>query len=152
MLINFFFTLREHRVPTTIRELLDLLEALEKGIAYASIDEFYLLSRAVLVKDEKHFDKFDKAFAKYFEGVESIDPDLLTKAIPEDWLRREIEKNLSPEELAEMQKTGSLEKLMEQLRQRLEEQHTRHQAATAWWGRAEPLRSGAMAPILKAYA
>jgi uncharacterized protein with von Willebrand factor type A (vWA) domain len=134
MLINFFFTLREHRVPTTIRELLDLLEALEKGIAYASIDEFYLLSRAVLVKDEKHFDKFDKAFAKYFEGVESIDPDLLTKAIPEDWLRREIEKNLSPEELAEMQKTGSLEKLMEQLRQRLEEQHTRHQGGNRMVG------------------
>lgn len=106
MLINFFFTLREYRVPTTIRELLDLLEALKQGVVYSSIDEFYLLSRAILVKDEKHFDKFDKAFAKYFEGVESIDPDLLTKSIPEDWLRKELEKNLTPEELAEMQKTG----------------------------------------------
>jgi uncharacterized protein with von Willebrand factor type A (vWA) domain len=134
MLINFFFTLRDHRVPTTIRELLDLLEALEKGVVYASIDEFYLLSRAVLVKDEKHFDKFDKAFAKYFEGVESIDVDLLTKAIPEDWLRKEIEKRLSPEELAEMQKTGSLERLMEQLRQRLEEQHKRHQGGNRMVG------------------
>lgn len=134
MLINFFFTLREHRVPTTIRELLDLLEALEQGVVYASIDEFYLLSRTVLVKDEKHFDKFDKAFAKYFEGIESIDPDLLTKAIPEDWLRKEIEKNLSPEELAELQKTGSLEQLMEQLRQRLEEQHKRHQGGNRMVG------------------
>lgn len=134
MLINFFFTLHEHRVPTTIRELLDLLEALEQGVVYASIDEFYLLSRTVLVKDEKHFDKFDKAFAKYFEGIESIDPDLLTKAIPEDWLRKEIEKNLSPEELAELQKTGSLEQLMEQLRQRLEEQHKRHQGGNRMVG------------------
>lgn len=134
MLINFFFILREHRVPTTIRELLDLLEALEQGVVYASIDEFYLLSRTVLVKDEKHFDKFDKAFAKYFEGIESIDPELLTKAIPEDWLRKEIEKNLSPEELAELQKTGSLEKLMEQLRQRLEEQHKRHQGGNRMVG------------------
>lgn len=134
MLINFFFTLREHRVPTTIRELLDLLQALDQGVVYASIDEFYLLSRAVLVKDEKHFDKFDRAFAKYFEGIDSIDPDLLTKAIPEDWLRKEIEKNLSPEELAELQKTGSLEKLMEQLRERLEEQHKRHQGGNRMVG------------------
>lgn len=134
MLINFFFTLREHRVPTTIRELLDLLQALEQGVVYASIDEFYLLSRAVLVKDEKHFDKFDRAFAKYFEGIDSIDPELLTKAIPEDWLRKEIEKNLSPEELAELQKTGSLEKLMEQLRERLEEQHKRHQGGNRMVG------------------
>ena len=134
MLINFFFTLREYRVPTTIRELLDLLEALKQGVVYSSIDEFYLLSRAILVKDEKHFDKFDKAFAKYFEGVESIDPDLLTKSIPEDWLRKELEKNLTPEELAEMQKTGSLEKLMEELRQRLEEQHKRHQGGNRMVG------------------
>ncbi|MFP5431192.1 MAG: vWA domain-containing protein, partial [Gammaproteobacteria bacterium] len=134
MLINFFFTLREHRVPTTIRELLDLLQALDQGVVYASIDEFYLLSRAVLVKDEKHFDKFDRAFAKYFEGIDSIDPELLTKAIPEDWLRKEIEKNLSPEELAELQKTGSLEKLMEQLRERLEEQHKRHQGGNRMVG------------------
>lgn len=134
MLINFFFTLREYRVPTTIRELLDLLEALKQGVIYSSIDEFYLLSRTILVKDEKHFDKFDKAFAKYFEGVESIDPDLLSKSIPDDWLRKEIEKILSPEELAEMQKTGSLEKLMEELRQRLEEQHKRHQGGNRMVG------------------
>ena len=76
MLINFFFTLREHKVPTTIRELLDLIRALEQGLAYASVDDFYLLSRTVLVKDEKHFDKFDKAFAKYFEGIEFITPEL----------------------------------------------------------------------------
>jgi len=134
MLINFFFTLREYRVPTTIRELLDLLRGLEQGVVHASIDEFYLFARTALVKDEKHFDKFDKAFAKYFEGIESLDPELLTKAIPEDWLRKEIEKNLTPEELAEMQKTGSLEKLMEELRKRLEEQEKRHQGGNRMVG------------------
>jgi uncharacterized protein with von Willebrand factor type A (vWA) domain len=134
MLINFFFTLREHKVPTTIRELLDLINALEQGLVYANVDEFYLLARTVLVKDEKHFDKFDKAFAKYFEGIESIDPDLLSKAIPEDWLRKEIEKHLSPEELAELQKAGSLEKLMEEFRKRLEEQHKRHQGGNRMVG------------------
>ncbi|MDF3031345.1 MAG: hypothetical protein K0R03_1903 [Moraxellaceae bacterium] len=134
MLINFFFTLREHRVPTTIRELMDLLHALEQGLVYASVDEFYLLARTILVKDEKHFDKFDKAFAKYFEGIESIDPELLSKAIPEDWLRKEVEKHLSPEELAELQKMGSLEKLMEEFRKRLEEQHKRHQGGNRMVG------------------
>lgn len=134
MLINFFFTLREFKVPVTIREFLDLLNGLEQGLVYANVDEFYQLSRLALVKDERHFDKFDKAFAKYFEGVDSIDPDLVSKAIPEDWLRREIEKHLSPEELAELQKTGSLEKLMEEFRQRLEEQHKRHQGGNRMVG------------------
>ncbi|HET8730947.1 MAG TPA: VWA domain-containing protein [Moraxellaceae bacterium] len=134
MLINFFFTLREHKVPTTIRELLDLIKALEQGLAYASVDDFYVLSRAILVKDERHFDKFDKAFAKYFEGIESIDPELLTKALPEDWLRKEIEKHLSPEELEALQKTGSLDKLMDEFRKRLEEQHKRHQGGNRMVG------------------
>lgn len=134
MLINFFFTLREFKVPVTIREFLDLLNGLEQGLVYANVDEFYQFSRIALVKDERHFDKFDKAFAKYFEGIDSIDPDLVSKAIPEDWLRKEIEKHLSPEEWAELQKTGSLEKLMEEFRQRLEEQHKRHQGGNRMVG------------------
>lgn len=134
MLINFFFTLREHKVPTTLRELLDLIAALEQGVAYASVDEFYLLARAVLVKDEKYYDKFDKAFAQYFEGIDSLTPELLSKAIPEEWLRRAVEKNLSPEELEAIQKMGSLEKLMEEFRKRLEEQHKRHQGGNRMVG------------------
>lgn len=134
MLINFFFMLREFKVPVTIREFLDLLNGLEQGLVYANIDEFYQFSRIALVKDERHFDKFDKAFAKYFEGIDTLDPELVSKAIPEDWLRREIEKNLSPEELAELQKSGSLEKLMEEFRQRLEEQHKRHQGGNRMVG------------------
>ncbi|MDP2228994.1 MAG: VWA domain-containing protein [Moraxellaceae bacterium] len=134
MLIGFFFTLREFRVPVTIRELLDLLRGLEQGLVYANIDDFYQLSRTALVKDEKHFDKFDKAFAKYFEGIESVDAELLSRAIPDEWLRKQIEKNLSPEELAELQKMGSLEKLMEEFRKRLEEQHKRHQGGNRMVG------------------
>lgn len=134
MLIKFFFTLCEHRVPTTIRELLDLINALEHGLAYASVDDFYLLSRTVLVKDEKHFDKFDKAFAQYFEGVETISPELLSKAIPEEWLRKEIEKHLSPEDLAQIEKMGSLGKLLDEFRKRLEEQHKRHQGGNKMVG------------------
>lgn len=134
MLVNFFFTLREFRVPTTIREFLDLLRGLEQGLVYANIDEFYLFARTALVKDERHFDKFDKAFAKYFEGIESIDPDLFSKAIPEDWLRKEVEKHLTPEEMAELQKMGSLEKLMEEFQKRLEEQHKRHQGGNRMVG------------------
>ncbi|MES2919460.1 MAG: VWA domain-containing protein [Pseudomonadota bacterium] len=134
MLIKFFFTLRDYKVPTTIRELLDLIHALEQGLVYASVDEFYQLARTVLVKDERHFDKFDKAFAHYFEGIDSLDPELLSKALPEDWLRKEIEKHLSPEELAELQKAGSLEQLMEEFRKRLEEQHKRHQGGNRMVG------------------
>ncbi|MGB4343872.1 MAG: VWA domain-containing protein [Moraxellaceae bacterium] len=134
MLVNFFFTLREFRVPTTIREFLDLLRGLEQGVVYANIDDFYLFARTALVKDERHFDKFDKAFAKYFEGIDSIDPDLLSKAIPEDWLRKEVEKHLTPEEMAELQKMGSLEKLMEEFQKRLEEQHKRHQGGNRMVG------------------
>ncbi|MFZ5562377.1 MAG: vWA domain-containing protein [Pseudomonadota bacterium] len=134
MLINFFFTLREHRVPTTIRELMDLMQALQQGLVYASVDDFYLLARTILVKDERHFDKFDKAFAQYFEGIDSLAPELLSKAIPEDWLRKAIEKHLSPEELAQLQKMGSLEKLLEEFRKRLEEQHKRHQGGNRMVG------------------
>jgi hypothetical protein len=134
MLIKFFFALREHRVPVTIRELLDLIRALQEGLAYADIDEFYLLARTVLVKDERHFDKFDKAFAQYFEGIEQLSPELLTKSIPEEWLRKMVEKNLSPEELEQIQKMGSLDKLLDELRKRLEEQHKRHQGGNRMVG------------------
>lgn len=134
MLIKFFFALREHRVPVTIRELLDLIQALQAGLAYANIDDFYLLSRTVLVKDERHFDKFDKAFAQYFEGVEQLSPELLVKSIPEEWLRKMIEKNLSPEELEQIQKMGSLDKLLDELRKRLEEQHKRHEGGNRMVG------------------
>jgi len=110
MLINFFLTLRKYKVPVTIRELMDLLAALQHRLVYANIDDFYLLSRTCLVKDEKHYDKFDRAFAAYFKGLEDLHG-LLETLIPDEWLRREFEKSLTPEELEKIKSLGGLEKL-----------------------------------------
>lgn len=132
MLVDFFFTLRQYQVKTSLRELLDLLNALEKGVVFASMEDFYYLSRAVLVKDESQFDKFDKGFADYFEGVESID--LFGKDIPGEWLRKEIDRFFSEEEKKQIEAMGGLEKLMETLKQRLEEQQKRHQGGNKWIG------------------
>ncbi len=116
MLINFFLTLRKHKVPVTIRELMDLLQALQYKLVYANIDDFYLLSRTCLVKDEKHYDKFDKAFGAYFKGLEDLHG-LLESLIPDEWLRREFEKSLTPEELEQINSLGGLEKLIEAFQQ-----------------------------------
>jgi uncharacterized protein len=112
MLINFFLTLRKYKVPVTIRELMDLLHALQYRLVYANIDDFYLLSRTCLVKDEKNYDKFDRAFAAYFKGLEDLHG-LLESLIPDEWLRREFEKSLTPEELEKIKSLGGLEKLIE---------------------------------------
>jgi uncharacterized protein with von Willebrand factor type A (vWA) domain len=132
MLIEFFFKLREYRLPVTIRELLDLLGALKKGIVFASTDEFYFLSRLTLVKDESHYDKFDRAFADYFEGVESID--LIGDDIPEEWLRKQFEKNLTDEEKAQIEALGGLDEIMKAFQERLNEQKERHQGGNKWVG------------------
>lgn len=133
MLINFFFELHEGKVPVSIREFLDLLAALKQRVIYGDIDSFYSLSRTILVKDEKHFDKFDRAFKKYFDGLEVID-DLFESLIPDEWLRKEIEKTLSPEEFAKLKELGDFEKLMEEFKKRLEEQKKRHQGGNKWIG------------------
>ncbi len=91
MLIDFFCKLRDYKVPCTIRELLDLIRVLEQHVVFADIDDFYVVSRAVLVKDESYFDQFDRAFADYFKGVSTIELDL--SAIPEEWLKKHFEKN-----------------------------------------------------------
>lgn len=133
MLIDFFFTLRKAQVPATVRELLVLLEALQKRIAFASIDEFYLLARLCLVKDEKYFDRFDQAFGHYFKGLEALDG-FAEALIPEHWLEAEFLKNLSEEEKAEIEAMGGLEKLLETLRERLDEQKERHAGGSKWVG------------------
>jgi len=132
MLIDFFCKIREYKVPCTLRELLDLLRALEQGVVFANIDDFYSLSRTVLVKDEAHFDKFDRAFADYFKGVASLELDL--SEIPEDWLKKHFEKQLSDEEKAKIESLGGLDKLMETLAERLKEQEKRHQGGNKWIG------------------
>jgi uncharacterized protein with von Willebrand factor type A (vWA) domain len=132
MLVDFFFKLREYQVPASLRELLDLLMAMEKGVIFANIDDFYLLSRAILIKDESQFDKFDRAFADYFEGVQSID--LFGKDIPDEWLRKEIDRHFSEEEKAQIKAMGGLDKLMKTLKERLAEQEKRHQGGNKWVG------------------
>ena len=124
MLINFFLTLRKYKLPVTLRELMDLLEALKGKLVYANIDDFYLLSRTCLVKDEKNFDKFDRAFAAYFKGLEDLHG-LLESLIPDEWLRREFEKSLTPEELEKIKSLGGLEKLIEAFQEAKAEEEKR---------------------------
>tara|TARA_R110001583_G_scaffold43548_10_gene138577 strand:+ start:14602 stop:15774 length:1173 start_codon:yes stop_codon:yes gene_type:complete len=132
VLIDFFCKVRDYKVPCTLRELLDLLRALEQGVVFANIDDFYSLSRTILVKDEAHFDKFDRAFADYFKGVASLELDL--SEIPEDWLKKHFEKQLSDEEKVKIKALGGLDKLMETLAERLKEQEKRHQGGNKWIG------------------
>ena len=132
MFTEFFLKLREAKVPATLREYLTLLEALDEDVADTRIEEFYYLSRSALVKDERNFDKFDRVFSEYFKGVEALGEALFPE-IPEEWLRREIEKVLSTEERAQLDKLG-WEKLMETLRERLAEQQKRHQGGSKWIG------------------
>ena len=148
MLIDFFYTLRSARLPVSVKEFLMLLEALEAGVvgpnsgkadstndeisagAY-KIDDFYYLSRTVLVKDEKHYDKFDRAFASYFKGVEMVAD--FTKEIPLEWLRKNLELELSAEGKAKIEKMG-WDELMETLKKRFEEQKERHEGGSKWIG------------------
>jgi len=120
MLINFFFTLKKARIPVSITELLHLLDILKARLVYADIDEFYYLSRMALVKDERHYDKFDRAFSNYFKGLEDLSS-LLASLIPDEYLRREFEKSLTPEELEKIQSLGGLEKLIEAFKREVEE-------------------------------
>ena len=124
MLINFFMTLRKYKVPVTLRELMDLIAALQMRVVYADVDDFYLLSRTCLVKDEKNYDKFDRAFSAYFKGLEDLHG-LLESMIPDEWLRREFEKSLTAEELAQINSLGGLEKLIEAFQKAKEEEAKR---------------------------
>jgi uncharacterized protein with von Willebrand factor type A (vWA) domain len=133
MLIDFFYTLRKVGLPVSIKELLHLLEALEKRVASLSVDDFYLLARLSLIKDEKHFDRFDRAFGLYFNELESIE-DILEALIPEDWLRAEFMKQLSEEEKAEIQSLGGLDQLLDTFKERLKEQEKRHAGGNKWVG------------------
>jgi uncharacterized protein with von Willebrand factor type A (vWA) domain len=135
MFLTFFVNLRQARVPVTPREYLDLMRALEHDLAAKSVDEFYHLARALLVKDERNLDKFDVVFAATFKGVLTVSAAVEAKELPAEWLRRLAERYLSPEERAEIEKLG-FEKLMESLRRRLAEQRERHQGGSKWIGTA----------------
>jgi uncharacterized protein with von Willebrand factor type A (vWA) domain len=133
MLINFFMTLKRAHLPVSFTELFTLLECLKQNVIFANVDDFYYLSRLCLVKDEKNFDKFDKAFAKYFENVDLLD-DLSQYQIPQEWLRKQLESMLTDEEKAQIQALGGLDKLMEEFRKRMQEQKGRHQGGKKWVG------------------
>lgn len=120
MLINFFFALKKARIPVSITELLHLLDILKERLVYADIDEFYYFSRMALVKDERHYDKFDRAFSTYFKGLDDLSS-LINSLIPDDYLRREFEKTLTPEELEKIKSLGGLEKLIEAFKREVEE-------------------------------
>jgi uncharacterized protein with von Willebrand factor type A (vWA) domain len=131
MLIDFFFTLKSAKIPVSIKEFLVLLEALEKQVIAPSLDDFYYLSRITLVKDEANFDKFDKAFGAYFHGVETLfekNPE-----IPLDWLMKRLERELTPEQKAALEKFG-YDKLMDRLKKLLDEQKGRHEGGNKWIG------------------
>ena len=115
MLINFFYMLKRANLPVSIKELLDLLSALEANLAFASVEDFYLLARTCMVKDEKYYDRFDRAFGAYFKNLENID-DIIEALIPEDWLRQEFERHFSEEEKAQIESLGGLEKLIEEFK------------------------------------
>ena len=131
MLIDFFFALKSAKIPVSIKEFLVLLEALEKQVIAPSLDEFYYLSRITLVKDEANFDKFDQAFGVYFHGAQT----LFDKApeIPLDWLMKRLERELTPEQKAALEKFG-YDKLMDRLKELLEEQKARHEGGNKWIG------------------
>jgi uncharacterized protein len=133
MLFGFFFTLRDAGLKVSLSELLTLLEALSKHVAIFSLDDFYYLSRATLVKDETQFDRFDRAFAKYFKGIESAVAEIHGD-IPAEWLKAMAELNLSEEDRKKIQALGGWDKLMETLKQRLAEQKARHQGGSKWIG------------------
>ncbi|WP_417807013.1 vWA domain-containing protein [Thioclava sp.] len=136
MFLPFFQALRSAGIPVSLREYLSFLEGLSAGLCTYEIEEFYYFARCTMVKDERFLDRFDRAFSTAFKGLEAITPDDVLNAVdlPEDWLRRELEKHLSPEEKAQIEALGGFEALMETLKKRLEEQKGRHQGGSKWIG------------------
>ncbi len=132
MLTGFFLHLKSFRLPVSTGEFLTLLEALDKRVVSSSLDDFYVLSRACLVKDEQHFDRFDLAFGSYFKGVDSLFD--IRADIPDEWLRRHLESHLSDADKRAVEALGGIDKLLETFRQRLAEQRERHQGGSKWIG------------------
>lgn len=133
MFLDFFLLLKEKGLPVTLREYLDLLSALEANVAEYKIDDFYFLSRTVLVKNEEHLDLYDQVFGVYFKGIEQIQSsDILN--IPDEWLRKNGERLFSREELEKIKKHGDLESLMDRMAELLKEQKERHQGGNKWIG------------------
>ncbi len=137
MFIPFFLSLKEAKIPVTLREYLTLLDAMDHQLVMYDVEGFYYLARAALVKDERNLDRFDRVFGEVFKGLEGISgSEEEVHELPEEWLRRMAEKHLSEEEKKEIEALGGFEKLMETLKKRLEEQEKRHQGGSKWIGTA----------------
>ena len=138
MFLPFFDNLRKGGVPVSLREYLSFLDGMKAGLTTYDVEAFYYLARTIMVKDERNLDKFDRAFAKTFDGLETLSAQDVLNAvdIPMDWLEKLAEKHLSPEEKAEIEALGGFDKLMETLRERLKEQQGRHQGGSKWIGTA----------------
>jgi uncharacterized protein with von Willebrand factor type A (vWA) domain len=138
MFVRFFEHLRSGGVPVSLREYLAFLEAMKTGLVTYDVEGFYYLARAAMVKDERNIDRFDRAFARAFEGLEDVSLDQVLEAVdlPADWLAKLAEKHLTEEEKAAIEALGGFEKLMETLRERLREQQGRHQGGSKWIGTA----------------
>jgi hypothetical protein len=138
MFVPFFETLRRNGVPVSLREYLAFLDGMAAGLVTYDIDGFYYLARAAMVKDERLIDRFDQAFAHSFAGVQAVTPEAVLEALdlPEDWLRKQAETHLTPQEMAEIEASGGFDALMERLRDRLREQSGRHQGGSKWIGTA----------------
>ena len=132
MLIDFFLHLRSAKLPVSIKEYLTLLEGLKQHVVGTSVDDFYWFSRAALVKDERNFDKFDRAFAQYFKGVQAVQG--IDIDVPLEWLKRQLQREFSAAEKAAIEAMGGLDKLLERLKQLLEEQKERHEGGSKWIG------------------
>jgi len=133
MLVRFFFALRQSGVPVTLTEFLTLLEALQARVAWCSAQDFYYLARLCVVKDERHYDRFDRVFAEVFAGAERVFEHLASE-VPDEWLRRLAQRILTEEEKAKVQALGGWERLMQTLRERLREQKERHEGGNKWIG------------------
>ncbi|CAM2160922.1 MULTISPECIES: vWA domain-containing protein [Paraburkholderia] len=132
MLIDFFYTLRDAKLPVSVKEYLTLVEALKERVIAPSLDDFYFLARMTLVKDEQYFDRFDQAFGAYFRGIEKKSAQAFE--IPEDWLKKRLERDFTPEQRAQIEAMGGLDKLMERLKQLFDEQKERHEGGSKWIG------------------
>jgi len=133
MLVKYFLHLKALGLPVTTKELLDLLKAISQGLSNFSLDDFYVLSRTILIKDEKYFDKYDMAFGQYFDGIEFTE-DFLNQDIPQEWLKRMVDKHLSEEEKKQIKSLGGFEAIMKTFQERLKEQNERHQGGNKWIG------------------
>ena len=134
MFLKFFTELRDAKVPVTLKEYLALMDAMDKGVIDMEVEQFYYLSRTALVKDERNIDKFDKVFGETFKGIESMGDAVDVQDLPEEWLRKVSEKFLTPEEMEKIESLGGWEKLMDTLKERLEEQKKRHEGGNKWIG------------------